>query len=211
MERGWMRRAQRASEDGSPELVLGPIVGYRLWWIGPDGVLRSLNRAVEAVYPPRGEVRARCDRGHADPPPGAACVCGIYAWKRLPDPRSEERPGGPRLPEISMECIYVGPRWAEAAGLVRLWGRVVEHEEGYRAERASVAAIVSFDEVINVGNVLSYYAPAPGWYRRRLREIANRYEVPLLGAAAAADAMRTWNGEEQVTPGSNGKEESCAT
>ncbi|HXF73936.1 MAG TPA: hypothetical protein VNO79_15165, partial [Actinomycetota bacterium] len=68
MERERMRRAHRAGGDGSPELVLGPIVGYRLWWIGPDGLLRSLNRAAEAVYPPRGEVRARCERGHADPP-----------------------------------------------------------------------------------------------------------------------------------------------
>lgn len=211
MERGWIREAHRVSEDDSPELVLGPIVGYHLWWIGSDGVLRSLNRVVEAFYPPRGEVRARCERGHADPPPGASCVCGIYAWKRLPGPRSEEREEGPRLPEISMGCIYAGPRWAEAAGLVRLWGRVVEHEDGYRAERASVAAIVSFDEVINVGNILTYYGPAPEWYREQLREIANRYEVPLLDAARAAEAMRTWNGEEQPTPGSDGKEEACAT
>ncbi|HXF71380.1 MAG TPA: hypothetical protein VNO79_02060, partial [Actinomycetota bacterium] len=76
-----------------------------------------------------------------------------------------------------------------------------------RAERASVAAIVSFDEVISVGNFLSYYEPAPGWYRERLREIANRYEVPLLGAERAEEAMRAWNGGERAIPGSNGKEE----
>ncbi len=174
--------------------VVGPILGYRLWWIGRDGLLRSLNRASDRIYPPRGVVEASCDRGHDEAPPALWCTCGVYAWKGLPVLREDEEATGPRPPAIAMDCVLVGPRWAEAAGLVRLWGKVVEHVGGYRAERASVAAVVSFaDEdayVIAQGNWLGYYESPPPWYLRTLQGIAARYEVPLLTLGEARDAMR---------------------
>lgn len=184
-------RVLEAPAPGTP-LVPGPILAYRLWWIGTDGLLHSLNRVVERVYPPRGVVEAVCGQGHREPPPALGCACGIYAWKDLPLVRGREDGGKARRPAIAMDCVLVGPRWAEAAGLVRLWGRVIEHDDGYRGERASVAALISFedDRVIRQGSILGHYGPPPPWYVRTLREIAARYEVPLLTLEQAREALR---------------------
>lgn len=186
-------REELVREVAAPEVpsVVGPILGYRLWWIGTDGLLRSLNRAVDQVYPPRGVVEAVCGQGHREPPPALWCTCGIYAWRDLPPVQGREDDGKARRPAIAMDCVFVGPRWAEAGGLVRLWGRVIEHDEGYRAERASVAALISFedDHVIEQGSFLGYYQSPPPWYVRTLREIAARYEVPLLTLAEARQAL----------------------
>lgn len=188
-------RGELAREVAVPAVpsVVGPIFGYRLWWIGSDGLLRSLNRAMDRVYPPRGVVEAVCGQGHREPPPVLECTCGIYAWKDLPAIRAGEDGVGPRPPAIAMDCVLVGPRWAEAAGLVQLWGKVIEHDGGYRAERASVAALISFedDRVIAQGNFLGYYESPPPWYVRTLREIAARYEVPLLTLTEARKALRS--------------------
>ena len=103
---------------------ISPLVGYRVWTWGTMG-LKSLSGA---SWHPGQVVAARCrasivsGRGKAKDDihdaPLVDCTCGIYAAKTLDHFRSAgyERYG-----------IH---------GEVYLWGRVVEHELGYRAQFA---------------------------------------------------------------------------
>jgi hypothetical protein len=108
---------------------LAAIVGYRSWAVSPNGVLSGI--AVAQPWAPKRALRAVCN-GHdsatngqpnahlnADgswaEAPVQACACGIYAVKK----QATESDGANR-----------------AFGEVYLWGRIVEHEQGYRAEYA---------------------------------------------------------------------------
>lgn len=107
---------------------ISPIIGWRVWqWEGAG--LRSLNGEPWQTSEP---LRAGCRVSHigirgvraraaATPhdAPEFKCTCGIYASKSLPHLRN-------LLPE-EYGGIY---------GKVSLWGSVVEHEDGFRAEFA---------------------------------------------------------------------------
>jgi hypothetical protein len=56
---------------------------------------------------------AACGRGHGRPVPGLHCTCGVHATRERDLLRRARDPG--------------------AIGTVALWGRIVEHELGYRA------------------------------------------------------------------------------
>jgi hypothetical protein len=126
-------------------LVVGPLQGYRCWRVDHEAgqpVLRSLYHAT--AWPANGPLQASCEaaarrfaawvrqilsrgaRPHAAPTWG--CQCGIYACTRLDDAATIEPT--PRLPS--------GPRGdpGTVVGVVLLWGRVIQHEGGYRAEYA---------------------------------------------------------------------------
>jgi hypothetical protein len=57
------------------------------------------------------------------------CECGIYAFAGLQQDEALE---------LSPQFYHRGPvdRVMRVAGVVQLWGRVVQHEHGYRAEYA---------------------------------------------------------------------------
>lgn len=126
-------------------LVVGPLHGYRYWrveWEHGQPVLRSLYRAT--VWPSQTPLQATCETKpdrlsalvrrilhresalHVAPTLG--CECGIYGFARFE--RAEQL-------EISPQCQrgIFGEHW-QVAGVVMLWGRVVQHERGYRAEYA---------------------------------------------------------------------------
>ncbi len=113
--------AEARAAELAAEFVAEPIIGWRAWRLDPrEGgyLLRSLTQDGRP-WPAREPLRAACLRGEAHgPAPALPCRCGIYAWR---DPGSLE----------------VG-RWARGSvlGTVALWGRVVEHDRGYRAELA---------------------------------------------------------------------------
>jgi hypothetical protein len=104
-----------------------PIEGWRLWRLGLDEAARPRllpagSGSVDA-WVPREAARARCGvpalirrslRPH--PAPDLRCICGIYAGRGL----------GQDAREV--------PAWPSApvAGTVALWGRVIEHERGWR-------------------------------------------------------------------------------
>jgi hypothetical protein len=110
-----------------------PLLGWRAWTVAEteDGLeLRSL---VYAHAWPVGEpMRRVCEPGGclAARWPDQPHACGIHAFKERTDaelyPATWEarRSGGSRSPDVY------------AIGRVSLWGRVVEHERGYRAELA---------------------------------------------------------------------------
>ncbi len=95
-----------------------PIDAWRTWTLrgSRDGTqVRLLPIAGTGhPWPPRLPVRAECARHRRHLAPGIDCTCGIHATHE-PDPLRRTRD-----PAV--------------LGTVALWGRVVEHELGYRAE-----------------------------------------------------------------------------
>jgi hypothetical protein len=106
---------------------ISPVVGYRVWQWNATG-LKSLNGepwlpgrplAAGCRVATRGTIVGRGDATrNAHEPPHSACTCGVYAAKNLEHLRQfgYERRG-----------IY---------GEVYLWGTVVEHRLGWRAQFA---------------------------------------------------------------------------
>src|ERR1039458_7150389 len=96
---------------------ISPIIGYRVWrW--DDAGLRSLNGKPWSTCEP---LAAKCGAGKAhdaDEVPQTDCTCGVYAAKNL---------------EHLRQFGYEG---RGIHGEVYLWGTVVEHELGWRAQFA---------------------------------------------------------------------------
>jgi hypothetical protein len=117
-----------------------PILGWRLWLVVADGGYLWLESLLYAIrWSPRRALDARCvphrrcdlcnqAEVHAaptHPAPDAACECGIYAAASadtLAPYLDSTYPGRPSLERV--------------LGRVRLWGKVIECERGWRAERA---------------------------------------------------------------------------
>lgn len=97
-----------------PDYV-APVIGYRAWeWDGKQ--LTSLNNE---PWPSSRALTARCVKKiHQSPAPADDCSCGVYAAKSYKH----------------LESIY--PPHSLVHGEVWLWGKVVEHQLGYRAEFA---------------------------------------------------------------------------
>ncbi|HSJ50201.1 MAG TPA: hypothetical protein VLA90_02800 [Actinomycetota bacterium] len=94
-----------------------PIVGWRTWTVAGsrDGSrARLLPIAGRGSWPARAPMRASCGKGRHHSVPGLTCSCGIHATR---DPDLLRRTRDPA-----------------ALGRVALWGRVIEHEHGYRSE-----------------------------------------------------------------------------
>jgi hypothetical protein len=107
----------------APDLIQ-PVVGYRLWRLGTDGLWSPYveDRWTQGVHTAVCRAQAPV---HADASPGHDCTCGIYAWY---DP-----------------CPILG--WAATrhlvAGAVALWGEIELHPFGMRARHATVVALVA--------------------------------------------------------------------
>jgi hypothetical protein len=136
-----------------------PINAFRVWWADPISRLHSLN--AETVWRPLQWTTARCTK-NAHEAPTEGCTCGLYASKELDE----------LLPLAASMVPVHGERHPRfILGRVELAGKVVEHTNGYRAERARVA------EIIPVSGL-----PTPA------ERVACRYGVPL-GAEIRAPAI----------------------
>jgi hypothetical protein len=106
--------------DARPETLTEPIHAWRTWLLegSPDGChVRLLPLFGDGrPWPVLEPARATCawHRRHLVPDPD--CTCGLYAVNRSDDLRRSRAPA--------------------VLGSVALWGRVVEHAYGYRAELA---------------------------------------------------------------------------
>jgi hypothetical protein len=139
------------------EPVAAAYVGFRHWHV-EHGRLFSIGRhPLDDVdcpsgagafgrieWPVSGLTALPCRDG---PAPALDCSCGVYATSDLRDPGAAWRSG----PHYARHVI----------GAVALWGRVVEHETGYRAQHARPIALLE------------------GYGARR---VADAYGVPLLSA-----------------------------
>jgi hypothetical protein len=103
-----------------------PLIGWRVWQLAE--LLRGPTLMPAAVrvspWPARAPFRATCratwlPAGIEHPAPDPGCRCGIYASDSLESFLAAER--SPAAPVI---------------GQVALWGRVIEHRTGWRAEYA---------------------------------------------------------------------------
>lgn len=126
-----------------------PITGYRAWNVHHNGLLIGQNHA--EPWPPYTPFVARC--GHAVSlghivnglwvqAPVWSCYCGVYAFhtqesvdERVMMGRSPWMTG---VQDIGMEAMV----WGE----VKLWGKVIVHEDGYRAEFAYPGELWCEDE-----------------------------------------------------------------
>jgi hypothetical protein len=126
------------------------IVGWRTWDLSLDEVagprLHPVGSGVD-VWVPRQPLRARCAVApflvffrppHEAPDPG--CRCGIYAARSV-EAFERPRPAWPPPPVV---------------GTVSLWGRVVEHERGWRA------AFAYPDRLRLVCAMCAWFEPGPG-------------------------------------------------
>lgn len=116
-----------------------PLVGYRAWNILSNGLLSGLYQ--REPWPPRHAMAARCAGSvganeHTEhqgahlvndvwtPAPVVECACGIYAMRHR---------------AMMLQTIIGQLGQAPGAlylGSVALWGRVILHQAGFRAERA---------------------------------------------------------------------------
>ncbi len=158
-------------------LVVGPLRGYRYWhaeWDSGQPVLRSLYHST--VWPAQGPLHASCEKRpgtvvawirslfssqpqethHA---PGTACECGIYALTRVDAIEPREL-----LPQVCHPGLDV-----YVLGVVMLWGRVVQHGQGYRAEYARPLRLLTTPPLARTTGI-----------RTLLDAVATRYGIPLV-------------------------------
>lgn len=128
----------------APDLI-EPIVGWRLWLVVADGGYFWLESMLHPVrWMPRRALDARCHphrrcyfcnpaEVESFPPhdaPAEACECGIYA-SRLPETLTPY-----------LDSTYPGRAAVDRVlGRVRLWGKAIVGERGWRAEHAYPDAI----------------------------------------------------------------------
>ncbi len=103
--------------ERAPDLV-APILGWRVWRIAVDGELVSAY--TPAGWPCGAPIAARCyEHPGEHEAPDEQCVCGVYACD-----------------DANAALFYAHRSGSAVVGRTKLWGRVVEHEAGWRAERA---------------------------------------------------------------------------
>lgn len=107
-------------QEAHPKTVIMTLYGVRGWG------LRSYNDnsySLHGEFSPwdKGRIIARCEHGHAAPSFG--CECGMYAYKDA---------------HLWSKGHYIQK---EVWGIVKFTGKIIEHEHGYRAEKAEVVAV----------------------------------------------------------------------
>lgn len=126
------------------------VVGYRAWRPAVRNGVVTLRSFTGMEWEPGVDVRASCPWHRFDrhAPPGDFCDCGVWAYDDLAvmDRQLESAP-------------YV-------FGEVCLWGDIIEHGSGYRAEFARVSGIIM--------------RRCGGLRPELMRLTADRYRVPLL-------------------------------
>lgn len=115
-----------ASETRPPageSIVVGDVLGVRSWKVRDFGQLQGTYGAIWTAP----ELEAQCSSRH-HPAPDLKCRCGIYAVT------------APTNSPSMFEAYVSDPMLVD--GLVRLSGRVVVGDRGYRASKAEVVLLV---------------------------------------------------------------------
>ncbi len=156
-------------EPMAPDLIV-PIKGFRLWRVVGDALfsLSTVGDPHLVYWQPGRPHAAICGLGQGHRPPHPSCTCGIYAS------RTAERVALDLVAHLRTQGIPV--QSAFAIGPVKLWGRVCEHEHGWRAEYAYPG-----DPLVLLGDVSD----------ADLEVLAARYGVRCVrGPALRAGALR---------------------
>lgn len=96
------------------EIKAGELVAWRIWLMKADGTLTST--AVDTVWEEGKVIEGNVDAG-----------VGVHAWKTEAQARA-------------FADSYRG--MSLAIGSIELWGQVIEHDEGYRAQYGQIKEIV---------------------------------------------------------------------
>ena len=147
------------------------VIGFRAWSAGDDGTLYSLcGYPIYQMGKPcpagigLGKARTQwpalepLDAGQCNsgPAPVRGCICGIYAHRKIwlsPAQWHIVRHFG------GEDCL--GVRYI--VGAVHLWGRIIEHETGYRAQYARPLALMDWNKISGL-----------------LPSVARLYDIPIL-------------------------------
>jgi hypothetical protein len=98
--------------------VIEPVEGWRSWELERDDEgLRLVSPLVEVGWPAGVPLEAACRRHAAHDVPDPECSCGIYAV-------------------VSPDALGTVRGGVSVVGSIALWGRVVEHDRGYRGQLA---------------------------------------------------------------------------
>jgi len=115
-----------------------PLIGWRCWHVLPhEGLLRPIYKR-GLVWKPRQTLEALCPEDPHEPP-DEHCRCGVWTvchpmlldeigWTNAPPPGTAKLPG----------VIVVGE--------VSLWGKIIQHERGWRASCAYPRHLYAFTE-----------------------------------------------------------------
>jgi hypothetical protein len=127
-----------------------PVDGWRIWNLSDDPSrprLLPAGSGGRVVWEPGRAEEARCSASalltrtlHPHVAPDPDCTCGIYAGRSL---NEFERP----RPAWPPPCVV---------GTVSLWGTVIEHERGWRAQYAYPARLGM------VCSMCAWFEPGPG-------------------------------------------------
>ena len=107
-----------------------PIIGWRTWFADWDGLLYS--PSMENLWPLGERFEAECYAlvHHHGSCPDSKCKCGIYAYK-------EPLAAGYMYTMVEDNFALLCPGGSyPVIGQVSLWGRIIEHDMGYRAQYA---------------------------------------------------------------------------
>lgn len=121
--------------EGYKGIKTGELTGYRLWWVLPEGKLCSLVH--RSIWEPGVVIE-----GDVDAIVGACAVPGgVYSFSEKSSLEPEflyYRIEGATLTPAS----YLGETpIALVSGEISMWGEVVEHQWGYRAQYARVKSL----------------------------------------------------------------------
>jgi hypothetical protein len=152
--------------------VIEPVEGWRSWELERDDEgLRLVSPLVEVGWPAGEALEATCRRHAAHDAPDPDCTCGIYAVTS-PDALGTVRGG------------------VSVVGSIALWGRVVEHEKGYRGELA-------YPQRLRL--VCTVCLERDGTFRPPVGVVSNGERLRAL-CAFHAWAVTSFDGGVQVTP-----------
>jgi hypothetical protein len=170
-------------EERAPDAIEA-IWAYRMWIADGDGRLSSLN----GMLWPATWLTAQCsllpypttaEKRIPHLPPQEGCTCGVYAAKELRGILEMAAPSLAACADSVTGTASVEPGRGDTlirvpmVGRVELAGKVIEHDFGYRAERARIAEII----------------PLPG-FDAWTDVVARRYGLPV---GEQLDAYALWS------------------
>ncbi len=162
------------------------VIGFRRWRVSSAGDLVGLG--VPHVWE-SGAQTAIC-RGLDGVGFGNCAPFRVWPGHQVPALRSRCGIWAHREPIRACQCGDPGSPAHGVVGAVRLWGRYVEHETGWRAEHARVVALVDF-----TGRV------GPGYDAPRYPDLASMYGEWATGTAGwAAGEGAVWCDPDLAMP-----------
>lgn len=117
---------------GDELMTISPIEGYRFWYLPAETLFLRSYWMTAAIWLPYQRVEAQCLAHMTCISSGDSCKAGIYAFKDFVTAaacyyEAMEMSIAHSIPENSADKWFV-------LGKVKLWGNVVEHETGWRAQ-----------------------------------------------------------------------------